>query len=168
MSKNCPRMLVRQPRSQALGTGGECRLWGRLHGPPMTANSTTGSATKTPPTAAQRRERAARLKARHEAQAAELAAIEPVMVTPEKAAAMFSVSTAYLRDLEKNDPAFDATWRRNTLVLYDVSLLRRFFSPSPREFIQPVTGGALPTSMIPAGLVPAKVRKAAAAARKAA
>ena len=77
-------------------------------------------------------------------------------VTPDVAAAMLGVSTAYLRTLEKEDPAFCATWRRGTLVLYDVAALRRFFTPPPRDFVPPVTGGTLPAKLVPDELLSAK------------
>lgn len=114
-------------------------------------------------TSKQSAERAARLAARQEAARAELAAIDPIMVTPEKAAALFSVSAAYLRTLDKSEPTFDATFRRGTLVLYDVNRLKTFFTPPQREHVAPVTGGVLPTHLIPDDMVPAKVRRAAAA-----
>ena len=49
-----------------------------------------------------------------------------------------------------------ATWRRGTLVLYGVAALRRFFTPPPRDFVPPVTGGTLPAKLVPDELLSAK------------
>ena len=106
--------------------GCECRLETPLHGRLMSETESMSPTTKKlAPTAAERRERAEHLAARHAARAAELTAINPVTVTPDVAAAMFGVSTAYLRTLEKEDPAFCATWRRGDVATWHPRAVRR-------------------------------------------